>query len=82
MHKIEYAIRGIRDGNDFCYEQNMAFANAKLNNNYKSIFIPTKQELSHISSTLVRECLRYGREVAKFVPSAILPLLQKYPNGK
>lgn len=81
-NNIEYAIRGVRDSNDYCYEQNMANANAKLNKNCKTILLPTRQDLSHISSSLVRECLRYNKSVAEFVPSSILSLLQKYPNGK
>ena len=79
---IEYAVRGVRNGTDFSYEQTMAFANSKLNTNCKSIFLPTKQELAHISSSLVRECLLYGREIAEFVPKEVALLLQKYPNGK
>ncbi len=79
---IEYAIRGVRDSNDFCYEQNMAYTNAKLNTNCKTILIPTRQELVHISSSLLRDCLYHNKSVAEFVPSSILPLLQKYPNGK
>lgn len=80
--KIEYAVRGVRNGSDFEYEQNMAYANAKLYSGCKSIFIPTQQNLAHISSSLVRECLRYGKDISAFVPVPVVKLLQKYPDGK
>ena len=74
---IHFAVRGVRDSADFYYERNMAYANAKFNNNCTTIFIPTRQDIAHISSSLVRECLIYNKSVADFVPTAILPLLQK-----
>lgn len=77
QNNIHFAVRGIRDSADFCYERNMAYANAKLNNNCTTIFLPTRQDIAHISSSLVRECLLHNKSVAEFVPKAILPLLQK-----
>lgn len=82
QEKIEYAIRGVRNINDFCYEQTMALANSTLNKRCKTLLFMTEQSLTHISSTLIRECLRYGQSIDAFVPKGVAELLKKYPNGK
>jgi pantetheine-phosphate adenylyltransferase len=42
----------------------------------ESIFIVSKPGYSSISSTIVRDVLRYGGDVAQFVPSAAISFLK------
>jgi pantetheine-phosphate adenylyltransferase len=70
-----HMIRGIRTVSDFEYEKAIAQMNHALIPNIESIFIVSKPGYSSISSTIVRDILRYGGDVSQFVPSAALPFL-------
>lgn len=65
-----FIVRGIRTINDFEYEKTIADMNRTLAG-VETIVLFTEPELTHISSTIVRELLRYGRDVNKFVPAGI-----------
>mgnify|MGYP003575554810 CR=1 FL=1 len=70
-----HMIRGIRTVSDFEYEKAIAQMNHALVPEIESIFILSKPGYSSISSTIVRDILRYGGDVTQFVPSAALPFL-------
>lgn len=70
-----HMIRGIRTVSDFEYEKAIAQMNHALIPNIESIFIVSKPGYSSISSTIVRDILRYNGDVSQFVPSAALPYL-------
>lgn len=72
-----HMIRGIRTVSDFEYEKAIAQMNHALIPEIESIFILSKPGYSSISSTIVRDILRYNGDVAQFVPSAALPFLLK-----
>ena len=72
-----HMIRGIRTVSDFEYEKAIAQMNHSLIPEIESIFIVSKPGYSSISSTIVRDILRYGGDVSQFVPSAVLPFLKK-----
>lgn len=73
-----YMIRGIRTVSDFEYEKAIAQMNHALVPEIESIFIVSKPGYSSISSTIVRDILRYGGDVDKFVPTAALPFLKQH----
>src|SRR5690606_6177373 len=75
--KASYMIRGIRTVSDFEYEKAIAQMNHALVPEIESIFIVSKPGYSSISSTIVRDILRYGGEVEKFVPAAVMPFLKQ-----
>ena len=62
-----FILRGIRSVNDFEYEKTM---NRKLSG-VETIILFTEPELTHISSTIVRELLRFGHSVDEFVPKGL-----------
>jgi pantetheine-phosphate adenylyltransferase len=70
-----HMIRGIRTVSDFEYEKAIAQMNHALIPEIESIFIVSKPGYSSISSTIVRDILRFGGDVSQFVPSAALPFL-------
>jgi pantetheine-phosphate adenylyltransferase len=72
-----HMIRGIRTVSDFEYEKAIAQMNHALIPEIESIFILSKPGYSSISSTIVRDILRYNGDVTQFVPSAALPFLLK-----
>ena len=70
-----YMIRGIRTVSDFEYEKAIAQMNHALEPEIESIFIVSKPGYSSISSTIVRDIMRYNGDVTKFVPKEILQYL-------
>ena len=70
-----YMIRGIRTVSDFEYEKAIAQMNHALEPEIESIFILSKPGYSSISSTIVRDILRYKGDVSQFVPKAALEFL-------
>ena len=73
-HKIgaTYMIRGIRSTADFEYEKAISQMNHAMRPEIESIFILSKPGFSAISSTIVRDILRNGGDVSKFVPQAVI----------
>ena len=65
-------VRGIRNGVDCTYEQNMAFMNAKLNEEIETVCLFTRPEYSLYSSSNVRELFKYGQDISSFVPACVL----------
>ena len=53
----QHIIRGIRNSSDFNYEQSIAFMNYRLNDKIQTCFLPSTQEHSSISSSIVKEIL-------------------------
>jgi len=69
--KANYILRGLRNSQDFNFEKNIAQMNKELNSNIETIFIITPPELSHISSSIIRDIIKNGGNVKKFVPKEI-----------
>lgn len=62
-----FVLRGIRTVNDFEYEKSIADVNRKLSG-IETFILFTEPEHTHISSSIVRELLRYGKDISLFVP--------------
>ncbi|MDR3140407.1 MAG: pantetheine-phosphate adenylyltransferase [Tannerellaceae bacterium] len=60
-------LRGIRTVNDFEYEKSIADVNRKLAG-IDTFILFTEPEHTHISSSIVRELLKYGKDISLFVP--------------
>jgi len=67
MHNVTFIIRGCRNATDFAYEQNLAHVNKELFG-IDSVFFVTDPSLQHISSSLVRELRRFGKDYKQFLP--------------
>lgn len=69
-------LRGIRNSIDLEYEKTIALANRHQNPNIETVFLFSFPEYSFISSTVVREMIKYKGNLNGLVPEAILPYLQ------
>ena len=70
-------VKGARGSKDFEYEGEIAAANRVFD--IDTLILPARDETSHISSTMVREFLRYGAEISQWVPACVeKKLLEKY----
>jgi pantetheine-phosphate adenylyltransferase len=66
--KTNYLVRGIRNGMDYEYEENLA----KINESFglKTIYIRAGN-LSHVSSSMVMELYKYGRDISPYVSQPV-----------
>lgn len=58
---IKYIVRGIRNGVDAEYELKLDFVNKEINPEIQTVFIPTTDVYSNISSSTIRELLKYNK---------------------
>ena len=72
----KYMLRGLRTSSDFEYEKVIAQVNQVMLPEVESLFMLTLPEHTAINSSVVREIMRYGGDVSKFVPKGIN--FQKY----
>lgn len=63
--------RGIRNDSDYQFEIHLSQINRNLDKEMDFIFLPTKQELMHISSTYVKEIASFQGDISNLVPKAI-----------
>ena len=66
-----FILRGLRDSHDFKFEKNIAQMNKDLDPSIETIFIITTPEVSHISSSLIRDIIKNGGDVSQFIPKEI-----------
>ena len=64
-------LRGLRAVSDFEYEFQLAGMNKHLVPEADTIFLPTSENYSYISSSLIREISSLGGEVGAFVPAIV-----------
>ena len=67
-----FLLRGLRNASDFDYEKTISQLNHIVGNQIETVFLISKPEYSHISSTIVREIITYGGDASPFVPSEIV----------
>ena len=58
----QFILRGVRNTRDFEYEQSIAEANRQMTG-IETLLLYTRPEYAHISSTLVRDLMHYGKDV-------------------
>ena len=71
LTNAQYILRGLRSAADYEYENVIAQTNKTLNTEVETIFILTKPEFGHISSTIVKEVLRNKGDISKMVPISV-----------
>ncbi|NBU97901.1 MAG: pantetheine-phosphate adenylyltransferase [Spirochaetia bacterium] len=72
-------IRGLRAVADFDYEYAISILNKKLASDVDTVFFMASGENSFISSSMVKEVARYGKNVNDYVPEEInIALIEKY----
>ena len=68
----ETIIKGLRTATDFEYELGMAIANNIIEPSIETIFMITQLKYQFISSSIVREVARLGKNLEPFVPLEII----------
>ncbi len=74
-----FLIRGLRNGMDYQYEENISTIN-EVTSNLDTIYIRAGVHGS-ISSSMVMELLEYKKDISSYVPKEILELLLEEKNN-
>lgn len=64
----QYIIRGVRNLSDYEYELTIADVNRKLTG-IETVLFFSKPELSHVSSSIVRELHSFGKNITEYLPT-------------
>lgn len=64
---VNILLRGVRSNTDMEFERTLADLNRHIAS-LETVLLPASQQLTHISSTVVRELLHYGSDVSSFLP--------------
>ncbi len=72
-----FILRGLRTTQDFTYEQQIAYVNEDLTRSVQSVFVMSDQTNSSVSSTIVRDLIRYKGAYQKYIPDAIYKEISK-----
>ena len=65
-------IKGLRAVSDFDREFQIALVNRKLDQSIETLFMPSSEKYTYLSSTVVKEMARYGADLETFVPKEII----------
>lgn len=76
----KFIIRGIRYVNDFEYEKAIADMNRSIEN-VETVFLTCLPQYTSIASTLVRDVLKNGGDVSKFLPAVVNDTIFKMKNS-
>ena len=81
--RAHVVVRGLRVMSDFEYEFQMALMNRRLDPEVETIFLTPKEELSFLSSRLVKQVHALGGDVSGLVPSLVhRALVRKLPQAE
>ncbi|HHC29180.1 MAG TPA: pantetheine-phosphate adenylyltransferase [Rhodobacterales bacterium] len=74
-------VRGLRAVADFEYEYQMVGMNRALDSSVETVFLMAGAKFQPIASKLVKEIVRLGGDVSKFVPPDVeARLIEKFPR--
>jgi len=69
--------RGLRALSDFEFEFQMALMNRHLAPELETVFLMPDERYTYLSSTLLKEILRLGGDVTRFVPPVLVPKIRR-----
>lgn len=72
-----YLLRGIRNVKDYEYERDIAIMNKHLYPSLETVFLLSDAEYAHISSSLLKEVLLFGGDVAEYLPNEVYQAIVK-----
>ena len=64
-------VRGIRNGTDLDFENANFYASCKLDSEITAVYLPCRQNLLHVSSSMVRNSLRFGTPIDEYVSPTV-----------
>lgn len=77
-----FCIRGIRNSVDLEYENINFYINKDLDDNIIEIYFPCPKEYIHISSSLVKNLIRFEKDYSKYIPKEIYEIFNELVENK
>jgi len=81
QHNLSVIVRGLRAVSDFEFEFQLANMSRHLDREIETVFLTPQEQLTFISSTLVREVAVLGGDVKEFVHPIVEAELKKHRRG-
>ena len=76
-------VKGLRAVSDYEQEVQMAMINSKLNPDLDTVFFPSSEKYTYLSSSVAKELARYNADLSEFLPREILEdVKQRLQQGK
>ena len=75
-------VRGARSASDYDYEYTLSLIMKRFAPQIETIILPTAPEYTAVSSTYVRELLKYGCELGDAVPDGCRARMQEMMDAK
>ncbi len=66
-----FYVRGVRNGADYEYETMDYLASKKLMPELVELYIPAEQDKIQVSSTLVKNSVKFGKQLFDYIPEEI-----------
>ena len=76
----KYIVKGVRNANDFTYEYDLSQIMKRFDESVETIFLPSESSLACVSSTYVRELIKYGKFDSKDFAKGTASLIRKLYN--
>ena len=73
---VQVLVRGLRNATDLQYESSFDYYNHQLASELETIYLHSRLEHIHISSSAVRELLKFGQDISGYVPNTVLEELE------
>ena len=73
---VQVLVRGLRNATDLQYETSFDYYNHQLASELETIYLHSRLEHIHISSSAVRELLKFGQDISGYVPNTVLEELE------
>lgn len=78
--RTPFYVRGIRNTVDFEYETSDFYASRKLDGEMITVYLPAEQDKLHISSTLVKNSIAFGKPYRDYVPEEVYRFITEKKN--
>ena len=77
----KFYVRGIRNGTDLDFENVNFYATKKLDKDIIAIYLPCPQELLHVSSSMVRNSLKFQTPIEEYVSKEVREYIEERKRG-
>ena len=71
QNSASYIVRGLRNSNDFEFEQSIAQMNKTMASGIETVFIPCDPRYTAVASTIVRDIIRNKGDASLFIPPSV-----------
>jgi len=76
-HGATLLIRGLRDSEDFEYERRLEQLNKTIDEQLETLYLLSRPEHTHISSSSVRALLKFNAPTKKLLPDAVEKIIKE-----